>query len=139
MLLFKTNYFGTVLTVQGGNPSMTTKMDTFKRTLNISQGNQGTLSYIEGASDIGPSLISSCLPVLEALWKPLPSPYAKNPPAMLSWELGKDGVAMDERARGENIFTECHWDGFNLWKPSHSLSQVTSTRWKAMVFVLICF
>lgn len=84
MLLFKTNYFGTVLTVQGGNPSMTTKMDTFKRTLNISQGNQGTLSYIEGASDIGPSLISSCLPVLEALWKPLPSPYAKNPPSMLS-------------------------------------------------------
>lgn len=87
---------------------MTTKMDTFKRTLNISQGNQGTLSYIEGAIDIGPSLISSCLTVLEALWKPLPSPYARNPPAMLSCELGKGCVAMDKGARGENIFTECH-------------------------------
>lgn len=31
---FKTNYFGTLFAVQGGDPRMTAKMDTFKRSSN---------------------------------------------------------------------------------------------------------
>lgn len=47
----------TLLTVQGGDSRITIKMDTFKRTLNISPGNQGTFSYIEGANDVSWSFI----------------------------------------------------------------------------------
>lgn len=36
---------------------MTIKMDTFKRTLNISPGNQGTFSYVEGAHDVDWSFV----------------------------------------------------------------------------------
>lgn len=59
---FKTNYVGALLTVLGGDPKIDSKMNTFKRTLNISQENQRTLSEFEGVIDVGSSS-ASFLPI----------------------------------------------------------------------------